>query len=661
MARVRHESAANRRTDGHTILTWIIAATAAAVTFVCFLPALNNGFVWDDHSNVVKNLGFRGWGSNHLRWMFTTLHGGPYQPLTWLSFALDYSAWGMNPRGYHLTNLLLHSVNGALFFMLCSRLLILALPKNDKHSEWILLFSAVMAALSFSIHPLRVESVAWVTERRDILSGTFYLLALLAYLRPGREGTIGPGAIILFLCALLSKAIVITMPFVFLILDFFPLRRISSQPGSLSPNLQILREKIPVLSIATLFAVVGYIGQREFGNMPTLGQFDLLQRLAQSAFAPAYYVLKSVVPTGLLPLYERPESINPFQWRFISSACLIGAASFLAYRSRLSRPWLTAAWAYYLVTLAPVIGLLSFGPQIAADRYTYLPSMGISMIFAAGFFYLASRIPSLLLHYSLGLILVFGLGRTTWAQTKVWHDDITLWQRVLASDPESAYVNFNLGTSLMEKRRLEEARIHLEKAVQLRPEELNQRYNLAVVLENMGQFDAALAEFRELTTRKHDFPPAHYHIALILEGRSDLERALYHFSAAAKSPRLAKANFRAGKILFRLKRMEDAISAYKAGLESMPDDAAALSDLGGILAGLGRISEATEALERAARLAPNTATVQFNLAGAYRLAGRRADAIARYETALRLDPSNRQIQSALDETRRLRTPETAKP
>src|SRR5437016_4869441 len=302
--------------------SWLVPVLIALVTFAAFLPTLNNQFVdWDDQRNFLANPHYRGLAWTHLRWMWTTFHMGHYIPLTWMTLGLDYLLWGMNPVGYHLTNLLLHAANAAVFFFIVRRILTLALPSPSERGH-ALAVSAGFAALVFAIHPLRVESVAWVTERRDVLSGLFYLVTILVYLRAHVGG-----------------------------------------PGG----------------------------------------------LAVSAYGLSFYLWKMVVPVNLSPLYELPRALSLVTTPFLLSYGLVVAITAIVLALRRRVPGLPAAWLAYVVVLLPVLGLFQSGPQIAADRYTYLAGLGWASLAGAGLLSTWRRWPPFVLT-GLAVVLLSGLG-----------------------------------------------------------------------------------------------------------------------------------------------------------------------------------------------------------------------------------------------------------
>src|SRR2546426_3935266 len=369
------------RAPGKGWVSWLVPLLIAVVTFAAFLPALHNQFVnWDDDKNFLENPHYRGLGWTHLRWMWRTTQLGHYIPLTWMTFGLDYLLWGMNPLGYHLTNLLLHAANAVVFFFVARRILTLALPGPSERGH-ALAVSAGVAALVFAIHPLRVESVAWVTERRDVLSGLFYLSTILMYLRACEGGERRRGwywlSVAVFICALLSKSMVVNLPVVLLILDVYPLRRLGATIGWWSkPARPVYVEKIPFVLLAAAACAVAVMAQSSVHAAVPLAKLSVPGRLAVSAYGLSFYLWKMVVPVNLSPLYELPRALSLVATPFLLSYGLVVAITAIVLALRRRVPGLPAAWLAYVVVLLPVLGLFQSGPQIAADRYTYLAGLG---------------------------------------------------------------------------------------------------------------------------------------------------------------------------------------------------------------------------------------------------------------------------------------------
>src|SRR5437870_4247518 len=502
--------------------SWLVPALIAVVTFATFLPALHNQFVnWDDDKNFLENPHYRGLGWTQLSWMWTT-HLGHYIPLTWMTFGLDYLLWGMNPLGYHLTNLLLHAANAVVFFFITRRLLTRALPSPSERGHT-LAVSAAFAALVFAIHPLRVESVAWATERRDVLSGLFYLFAILLYLRACERGERGRGwywaAVGLFAGALLSKSMAVNLPIVLLILDVYPLRRLGGATGWWSePARRVYVEKIPFVLLATAAAAIAVMAQLSVHAAASLAQLSVPGRVAVSAYGLSFYLWKMVVPLNLSPLYPLSPIVNPWAMPFVLSYTMVLAITAIALALRRRVPGLPAAWSAYVVVLLPVLGIFQSGPQIAADRYTYLASLGWAILAGACLLFCwrisrtsTTRIPTTLPIAGVAICVVAGLGVLTWNQVQIWHDSERLWTYTVAIHPNSSLAQFSLGIVLSAQGKPTEAIEHFQKGLQLRPDEPSAHTNLGGAPIQQGKLADAIAHFRQAVRIHPDHALPHTH------------------------------------------------------------------------------------------------------------------------------------------------------
>jgi protein O-mannosyl-transferase len=406
-------------------------AIVVVAVLAVFWPALGNQFVnWDDDMNVTENPRFRGLSPAHLRWMFTTVHGGHYQPLSWLSLAFDYRGWGMNPFGYHLTSVLLHAANALLLYFLIRALL-------GRRSAHQLGAAALAGALFFGLHPLRVESVAWVTARRDVLSGLFFLGTVLAYLRMadaqgGRQLVWLGISLVCFACSLLSKAWGVPLPAVLLALDVYPLRRFARVP------VRALLEKLAYGALAVAAAAMAVSMRDEMVAARTLEQHGVVERIAQAAYGLCFYLWKTVLPVGLSPLYPLPPALDPFEPRFVACAAIVLAVTIALVALRRRSVPVLVAWLSYAILLFPLLGVLQLGPQLVADRYTYLACMPWAVLLGAA----VTRVPVARAVPAVALIAVT-LGTLTARQVRVWHDSDALWEQALRVDPGNwvAYTN----------------------------------------------------------------------------------------------------------------------------------------------------------------------------------------------------------------------------
>src|SRR5881296_1992354 len=580
------------RAPGKGWVSWLVPLLIAVVTFAAFLPALHNQFVnWDDDKNFLENPHYRGLGWTHLRWMWRTTQLGHYIPLTWMTFGLDYLLWGMNPLGYHLTNLLLHAANAVVFFFITRRLLTRALPGPSERGHT-LAVSAAFAALVFAIHPLRVESVAWATERRDVLSGLFFLLTILVYLRSCQRPERGRWwywlSVASFGAALLSKSMAVSLPVVLLILDVYPLRRLGGSIGWWSkPARRIYVEKIPFVLLAAAASAIAVMAQFSIHAALPLAQLSVPGRLAVSAYGLSFYLGKMIVPVNLSPLYELPRTVSPWAMPFILSFGLAVAITAIVLSLRRRMLGLPAAWLAYLVVLLPVLGIFQSGPQIAADRYTYLAGLGWSILAGAGLLSSWSRLPFLLI--GLVVFIPVGLGTLTWNQVHVWHDSKTLWAHALAIDPHSSVAQNDFGEALAQQGKLAEAIEHYRQALNIKPDHAVAQNNLGDALTKQGNLAEAIEHYRQAVNIKPDYADAHYNLGGALAQQGKLADAIHHYQRALQiTPDDADAHIHWGLALAQQGRLAEAIEHYRQALRINPGHADAQSNLLNAIRGLDR-------------------------------------------------------------------------
>ena len=495
--------------NGATGCPPLVVGLVMAAAFLSFLPALRNGFVaWDDRMNLLYNPDFRGLDWRHIRWMFTTTFAGPYQPLCWLTFAADYRLWGLDPTGYHLTNLVLHTVNAGLFCVLAIRLLDRAVPSAAGGDRRRLCLAAGFAALLFAVHPLRVESVAWATERKDVLSGLFTLLTVWCYLRMCAAVARARRWYLLclgtYLLALLSKGSAVSLPASLVVLDLYPLQRLPGSPRdwALPAYRRIWLEKVPFLLLALAFGVIGFRGLSSIGDVPPWTLGDFARMLGTSAYASVFYLSKSLLPVGLSPLYESTPPLDAQAWPFVLAAAVVALLSGALWRLRGRWPAGLAAWAHYLATLVPTFGASRYGNHIAADRYTYLSCLGGPLLIGAGWYLWARRSdacagwrrawPSL----ALGLV-VWALAAATWRQTGIWHDSKSLWSHAVSVDPGGRIARMKLSRAIASDGNPNPTIMHFAGLVRRRPDDATLRVHLGLALAGDGRRGEAIVQFRE--------------------------------------------------------------------------------------------------------------------------------------------------------------------
>ncbi len=483
----------------------LVPLAVFGLTAAAFLPALRAGFVWDDDWVLVRNANIHGFSAAHLRWMLGFNEMPHYFPLTLSSFMLDFALWGLDPRVFHLTNVLLHALTAAAFFFLARRLLALAGPKPAPPGEPLALtLGAAFAALVFALHPLRAESVVYVTERCDPLSGFFFLSALLCHLKAGADpGGAGEKrrwrllSLAAYALSLLSKEIGVTLPVTLLLLDVYPLRR--WRPGAAR---RLLVEKLPYFALALASGLAAVFSQSSQNNLVPLQGHWAAIRLSLAVNAVAFYLSKTLCPVQLSPIYETAPLSSLLDPHTVSSALVLTLIGWLLVARRREWPWALAATVYYLVTLSPVSGLVRFGPQPIADRYSYLPCMGWAVLAGGG---LAAACRSrargrlsagaFAAAAAAAAAVVLVLGVLAWDQAGVWRDQLSLCERALQVSPDSPWAEAAVGGALAQRGRTDEAIAHWRRALALDPSFVDVRVDISLALARQGRTQEAVAEF----------------------------------------------------------------------------------------------------------------------------------------------------------------------
>jgi len=601
-----------------------VPVLVALVTLAAFLPTLQNGFVsWDDDENLLTNAHYRGLGWTHLHWMWTTFHVGHYMPLTWMTLGLDYVVWGMNALGYHLTSLVLHATNALLFYFVVRRILGLALPWSIERPHP-LGVCAGFAALLFAIHPLRVESVAWATERRDVLSGLFYLLTILTYLRSAERPESSRAwywfSVALFGCALLSKSIVVSLPVVLLILDVYPLRRLGGAAGWWSERARIAyTEKIPFVLLAAAASAVAFTALVRLHNMATLAELSIAGRLAVSAYGLSFYLVKTVVPWNLSPLYALQSTVNPWAMSLIMGYGVVLAIALVALARRRRWPGLPAVWIAYVVALLPVLGIFQNGPQITADRYSYLAGLGWATLAGGGLLSWSgtagkSKSEPLSTPLVAATVIVVTLGVLTWQQVQVWHDSATLWSYAVSANPDSSVAHGKVGDEMAIQGKLAEAIDHYREVIRLKPDDAEGETNLGAMLVRLGKPAGAIEHFQRALRLRPDLAAAEHDWAMALESQNKVNEAIEHLRQALRlKPDFAEAHTSWGLTLARRGNLAEALEHFQQAVRLRPDNADARTNLGAALLQQGKPAEAIEHFQHAVRLQPESAVARSNL------------------------------------------------
>ena len=545
----------------------IVPLAVAGLTAACFLPALSGSFLnWDDDVNFRHNLAYRGLGWAQIRWAFSSMLFGHYIPFTRITFCLNYVLGGMDPWGYHLLNLLVHAVNAALFYVVARRLLAAAVGdgRQEHRSNLDVSAAAAAAALVFGIHPLRVEPVAWITGRADLLCATFVFLSTWAYLRSVEGPGPARGRLILvsaagFLAALLSKGVALPVPAVLLLLDVYPLRRVR-RVGWIS----LMKEKIPLFVVTLVAAAVIVYATRRGAVLTTAADYGVVARVTVAAYSFVISAAKFLWPAGLSPLYEMPVRVTPFEPRF--GLAVVGAAVVTAVLILLRRRWPggLAAWAFSAIMLTATGVAARRTTDLAPDRYTYLAGLGFALLVGGAVLGILRLIRRGLIRRPIGWLTAVasvaalaGFGVTSWTYSEIWREPEMLWRwaveldptcgvcqskvgesvlgdpvqplrameaealfrRAIALRPDRPHAYFNLGTALLVQGRFTEAESPLRSYIERVPRSATgpERLGRAYLLQN--RFEAAIPLLRIALTRQPDTPGLRGHLVEALEGR----------------------------------------------------------------------------------------------------------------------------------------------
>ena len=586
----------------------MICAVLVLATFAVYYQVSNFQFVnYDDPEYVSANPHVRqGITADGIAWAFTSTEAANWFPLTRLSEMLDCQLFGLRAGWHHLTNVAIHVAAAVLLFLFLF---------SATGARW----PSAFVAFVFALHPLHVESVAWVAERKDVLCALFWFLALLAYVRYVKRPSRGWYALLLaaFCAGLMSKPMIVTLPVLLLLIDIWPLRRRPS-----------LREKPPLFALSAAAAIFTFVVQRGSGAVRTLEIVPLPLRIENALIGYVVYIGKTLWPSGLAVFYPYPAAIPA--WQAALAAVATVAITFLVWRRMRDLPFLAVGWLWYLVTLLPVIGLVQVGSQARADRYMYVPMVGLLIMLAWGIEAIGEAggrlLPPLTALFALACVAI------AWTQTGYWQDSETLFRDALSVTKENYVAEHNLGSAMLDtSAKLPEAEAHLREAVRLAPDSVRAHTDLGSVLAKMGRFPEAAAEYRA---------------ALRLDPSSEITRN----NLASALADAAGAHYRRGLDLAKAGRSAEAASELEAAINLRPDDPEAQNNLGVVLSQMpGRTGEAIAHFKEALKLRQGYEDARYNLAVALAETGQTSQAIQELETILRThdDPQVREAVRGL--------------
>ena len=604
--------------------------------WIVFGQARHHEFVnFDDDVYVTQNPPVTAGLTQHsLGWAFTHIDHANYHPLTTISHMADYQFFGSNAGGHHVTNVILHAATAICLFLVLFKM------TGD-------VWCAAFAACLFALHPFRAESVAWVAERKDVLSGFFFVLTLGAYARYVQKPSAMRYLLVLvgYVLGLLSKPMLVTLPFVMLLLDYWPLRRLDFQtPGFLKKGGRLLAEKIPFFVLSIVGCIVTIKAQSDVIHRAE--EFSFPHRLGNAIVGYADYLKQYVWPVDLAPFYPLPLEGHPAS---VIGVCLIVLAglSFAAWHWRKQYPWALTGWLWYLGMLVPVIGIIQVGAQARADRYTYLPQIGLGIVIAWTIAKAIStwqnRGPML---WSGSLAVLLALGVATYKQVSYWHDSESLWLHTIACTSEkNALAESNLGNHYFQKGQIDAAVYHCGKALDVWPDDPGANNCVGYIQLQRGQMDDALKHFQVALEAQPNYTPARNNLALALLQSGHVDDAIAQFEQVLKiNPDIPDAENSLGYALLRKGHPDEAVAHYRRALEIKPDYVGAANNLAWTLAtnpndSVRNGTQAVQFAERANQLTPGNLVLLRTLAASYAEAGRFQDAVATVSRGLQLASS----------------------
>ena len=601
---------------------------------------------YDDGRYITENKHIRDFSKENFIWAFTSSYAANWHPITWLSHMLDIRLYGLNPKGHHLTSLALHIANSLLLFLVFARM---------TGSIW---RSCFVASL-FAFHPINIESVAWAAERKNVLSTFFWLLTMWAYVHYIQKRNLArySTVVLFFALGLMSKAMLVTLPFVLLLLDYWPLKRFEiahlqriflgdtqNQIENKKKLLNFIFEKIPLLFLVVGSCIVTLSAQKLAGAIVSIETVQTTTRISNALVSYLVYLEKMMWPKDFSVFYPYPFG-ESYMWKGLVSGFVLTGITIIILRLIKKAPYLSVGWLWYLGTLIPTIGLVQVGQQAMADRYAYVPLIGIFIIIAWG-------LPDLLQNYPfrkkllsvLSGIFFSVLITLTSVQLQYWENSVKLFEHAIEVT-DKKYPSFvgiynNLGVVLNQKMKFEEAMVHLKNAVKLQPTYPEAHNNLGNALSGLNRFQEANISYKEAIRLKPDYPEAHNNLANSLSNkREDLEGAIFHYKQAIQlKPEFYEAHFNLGVTLNKWNDSDQAIGHLQEAIRLEPNLPESHLALGNILSQKKKFKPAIDHLETSIKMDPNNAIAHNSLGSALGEQGNFKQAIAHFNTAIKINP-----------------------
>ena len=629
----------------------LIYILLAVVTFIAFEPIIHNSFIsFDDGGYIFDNSYVTsGLTLKSIIWAFTNVYTNNYHPLTLLSHMLDCEFYGTNPGGHHFTNLLFHIANTLLLFLVLGHM---------TKKVWA---SAFVAAL-FALHPLHVESVAWASERKDTLSTFFWMLTILAYMRYVERSGTGRYllTLVLFVLGLLSKPMLVTLPFVLLLLDHWPLNRFGN-----TRLRRLILEKIPFFVLSAILSIITFMIQQKIGLLKSFSDYPLQWRIENALVSYIIYIEKMFWPVSLAIFYPHPKGDIPL-WQITGAVLALVLITSLALWKLRQRPYIAVGWLWFLGTLVPVIGVFQIGIQARADRYTYIPYIGLFIIIAWGISNLLARLRYRKVIFSLSAgILLSALGIKTYIQTIYWHNDILLYKHAAEVVENNWWAHYFLGKAFALQKEFEEAIIQFKETLRIDPENATIYNEMAKAFLDKGDvneavrlyqdflpplpedlneprgMDTSLAKRNDILTLAELYANANINFATALVRQGNIDQAVRRFEEALRvAPDSAIKCRNLAKSLCQSGRLEDSVRIYQMIVQLMPNDSEVYTGLGIALVQQGKLDEAVSCFTKVVSIEPHLAGGYINLGNALNLQSKSNEAIDCYIKAVQLEPDS---------------------
>jgi len=618
----------------------------AVSALLVFWQVRNFDFVnYDDDDYVYENPHvLNGLTADGVIWAFTTNRSAHWHPLTWLSLMLDCQLFGLGPGRIHLINLLLHIVNTLLLFTVL---------KKMTGSLW----PSAFVAAAFALHPMHVESVAWIAERKDVLSTFFLLLTLAAYVsyvsRPSVFRYIA--ALATFALGLMAKPMLVTLPFVLLLLDYWPLNRLMPQTIAASGRQQrksapaadenptlyrIIIEKVPFFALSVISSVITFLVMRSGGTVANIDIVSLNNRIANTFLSYAEYMGKMVWPQNLAVFYPlKAEGSIPF-WHVAMCALLLLGISVFVVRLGRNQRYLPFGWFWFVGTLIPVIGIVQVGSQAYADRYTYIPYIGLFIMLTWYPQQLLSKWPQRKITLGIAAAMVLtAMGIGTYRQVGYWKNSFTLFTHAVEVTPNNWLAYNNLGAEYDDLGRYRDAIEFFKQAIRIKPDYAEAHNNLGFAYGKLGRYQDAVEAHKQAIRIEPDLAKAHCNLGNAYDKLGRYQESIEAYKQAIRiKPDFAEAHYNLGGTYGKIGRYQDTVEVYKQAIRIKPDFAEAHCNLGAAYGELGRWQDAVEAYKQAIRIKPDFAEAHYNLGVAYGTLGRWQDAVEAYKQAIRIKP-----------------------